>query len=121
MVRGGAGQGDPRLLHGWGVRGFNWEFSTSVQRQLVPRVSLDAGYFRRWYGNLTTTDDSALTPADFDVFSITAPGEPRLPGGGGDTVGGFPDLKPTSLRRAAGHRITLAKAYGRLISHLDSV
>ena len=120
-VTGGAGQWDPRLLRGWGVRGFNWEFSTSVQRQLVPRVSLDAGYFRRWYGNLTTTDDSALTPADFDVFSITAPGEPRLPGGGAYTVAGFRDLKPTSFGRAADNRITFAKAYGRLIRHWNGV
>ena len=50
--RGGAGQWDPRLLSGWGVRGFNWEFSTSVQREVLPQVSVDVGYFRRWYGNL---------------------------------------------------------------------
>jgi hypothetical protein len=120
-VTGGAGQWDPRLLRGWGVRGFNWEFSTSVQRQLIPRVSLDAGYFRRWYGNLTTTDDAALTQADFDVFSITAPGDPRLPGGGGYSVAGLRDLKPTSFGRASDNRITFAKEYGRLIRHWNGV
>ncbi|PYR64182.1 MAG: hypothetical protein DMF88_23665, partial [Acidobacteria bacterium] len=120
-VSGGAGQWDPRLLRGWGVRGYNWEFSTSVQRQLVPRVSADVGYFRRWYGNLTTTDDRALTPADFDTFSIPAPSDPRLPNGGGYTVGGLRDLKPGSFGRPSDNRITFANEFGRYIRHWNGV
>jgi hypothetical protein len=120
-VSGGAGQWDPRLLRGWGVRGFNWEFSASVQRQIVPRISADVGYFRRWYGNLTTTDDRGLTPADFDTFSIPAPADPRLPGGGSYTVGGLRDLKPASFGRPSDNRITFAKEFGRYIRHWNGV
>jgi hypothetical protein len=112
---------DPRLLHGWGVRGYNWEFSTSVQRQIVPRVSMDAGYFRRWYGNLTTTDDRAISPADFDTFSIPAPSDPRLPGGGGYTVAGLMDLKPAAFGRPSDNTITFAKNYGTYIRHWNGV
>jgi hypothetical protein len=48
---------DPRTIHGWGRRPYNWEFSTSVQHEIVPRVSANLGYFRRWYGNFTITDN----------------------------------------------------------------
>ena len=42
---------DPATLSGWRARPADWEFSTSVQRQLAPRVGLDVGYYRRWYTN----------------------------------------------------------------------
>ena len=38
---------DPRSIQGFGTRPYNWEFSTSVQQQVLPRVSMDVGYFRR--------------------------------------------------------------------------
>jgi len=120
-VTGGAGQWDPKLLHGWGVRGFNWEFSTSVQRQIVRGISIDAGYFRRWYGNLTTTDDRALAPADFDTFNVFAPSDSRLPDGGNFTVGGLRDLKPVSFGRPSDNRITFAKEFGRSIRHWNGM
>jgi len=120
-VTGGAGQWDPKLLHGWGVRGFNWEFSTSVQRQIVRGISIDAGYFRRWYGNLTTTDDRALAPADFDTFNVLAPSDSRLPDGGNFTVGGLRDLKPVSFGRPSDNRITFAKEFGRSIRHWNGM
>ena len=63
---------DPDLLNGWGTRFNNWEFSTSVQHEILPRVSVDVGYFRRWYGNFAINDNLAWTAADFDTFSVTA-------------------------------------------------
>ena len=80
---------DPDLLSGWGKRQFNWEFSAGVQHELANRVSADFGYFRRAYGNLIVTDNRTISAADFDTFSITAPKDPRLPGGGGYTIAGL--------------------------------
>src|SRR5205814_8597416 len=69
---------DKDMLTGWGKRNFNWEFSAGVQRDLVPPVSADLTYFRRWYGNFALVDDLAVGPADFDKFTITAPRNRRL-------------------------------------------
>ena len=120
-VTGGGSVWDPKTLRGWGVRGYNWEFSAGVQREIVPRVSVDLSYFRRSYGNLTVTDDRALTAADFDTFSITAPADARLPDGGGYSVGGLRNLKPGSFGRPSSNYVTFADAYGNQIQRWNGV
>jgi len=60
---------DPEVLTGWGKRFSNWEFTTSVQHELLPRLSVDLQYARRWYGNFRTMDDLAIGPADYDRFT----------------------------------------------------
>jgi hypothetical protein len=64
---------DPDALFGWGKRGYNWEFGLGVQREVLPRVSVDVGYFSRWYGNSRVTDNVALGPTEFTAYSVTAP------------------------------------------------
>src|SRR4029453_1194235 len=79
---------DPEILGGWGHRAYNWETSVGVQQELLPRISVDVSYFRRWFGNFATTDNLAVTPADFTSFTINAPTDSRLPNGGGYPVTG---------------------------------
>jgi hypothetical protein len=83
------GSFDPELLEGWGVRPSDWQVGVSVQQQLLPRVSVEVGYFRRWLQNFTTVDNLSVAATDFDRFSVTAPSDPRLPGGGGNVVQGL--------------------------------
>ena len=97
---------DPAVLSN---RIYNWELSAQVQHEIVSRVSVNAGYFRRWYGNLRVQDNLNIAPTDYSPYSVTAPVDPRLPGGGGYTVGGLFD--PNFLA-ATNNVIALAQNYG---------
>jgi hypothetical protein len=116
---------DPATLSGWGVRGGEdvgdpghyWQFSTGVQRELMPRVSLDVSYFRTWYGGFIINDNRAVGPEDFEQYRITAPVDPRLPGGGGYTVSGLYDIKPSKFGVAADDYITFADNFGKQTRH----
>jgi len=89
---------DPEWAQGgWGKRGYNWERSISVQHELVPNVSVGAGFMYRSYGNFTITDNAAVGRSDFDTFCITAPRDSRLPGGGGNQICGLYDVKPAAV------------------------
>jgi hypothetical protein len=84
----------PEVTEGFGRRQSNWAASAELQHQLVPGLSVSGGYYRRWFSNFTQTDNLAVVPADYDPFSVAAPADPRLPGGGGYTVSGLYDLRP---------------------------
>ena len=83
---------DPALLTGWGLRPSDWSFGASVMRELLPRVSLEVGYYRRWWGNFFVTDNRAVAASDYSSFSVVAPVDSRLPGGGGNTISGLFDV-----------------------------
>jgi hypothetical protein len=67
------------VAKGWFHRGYNWEYSASVQHELLPRVAVSAAYFRRSYGNFTHTDALTVAPTDYGGYCINAPTDPRLP------------------------------------------
>jgi hypothetical protein len=71
---------DPRILTGWGVRPWNWEFSTGIQHELFPRVSVDLTYYRRIYGGFLVTDNTANVRGDFTPYQLSVPADGRLPG-----------------------------------------
>jgi hypothetical protein len=102
---------DEDVLRGWGVRPFNWEFSAGVQQEIVPRVSANVAYYRRWYGNFGVTDNLAVEPSDYDPYSIAIPANPDLPGGGGGRVTGLYDLNPSKAGRV-NNLFALASDYG---------
>ncbi len=87
----------PDFLEGRGVRPYNWQSSASVQQELGKGMGLTVGYFRTSYGNITVTDNLALTSADFDPFCITAPTDTRLGTISGTQVCGLYDIKPSKF------------------------
>ena len=58
-------------------------------------MSVEVGYTRRWLNNFTVTDNLLVAPTDYGKFSVTAPSDPRLPGGGGYTVSSLFDVNPS--------------------------
>ena len=90
---------DQDWAFGWGNRPGNWEMSVSIQQELLPRLSVDVGYFRRAFHNLSIEDNRAVGAADYDQFSVTVPTDSRLPGGGGYSLNAV-DINPNSIRVA---------------------
>jgi hypothetical protein len=82
----------PDVTEGWFNRSSNWATSAEVQHELFRGFSVSGGYYHRSFSNFTATDNLLLAPSDFDPYSITAPQDPRLPNGGGYTVGGLYDV-----------------------------
>jgi hypothetical protein len=101
---------DPKLLGGWGVRPGDWQFAASIQQAILPRLSVETGYYRRWLVNFSVEDNLQLTPADFDSFSVRVPDDPRLPTAG-QTITGLYDVKATKFGQSNSYA-TLAKNYG---------
>ena len=105
---------------GWGNRGYNWEYSTSIQHELLPRVGIDVGYFRRWYGNFTTTETRGITSADYSPYTVRAPSDPRLPDGGGYLIEGLYNLNPNKVGVGTSYT-TFSKNFGKQIEHWNGV
>ena len=113
---------DPNAVNGWGKRPFDWEFTTDVQQQVMPRVSVDVGYFRRWYGNFGVNDNLSLGPNDFDTFCITAPTSSLLPSNvSGSQICGLYNVKPNLFSVPAQNYVTEASNYGKQIEHWNGV
>ena len=82
------------VTSGFGARRNNWEYSLGIEQEILPRTSLDVAYWRRVQGNFSVTDNVLVEPGDFDEYCVTAPTDPRLPGGGGNEICGLYDVNP---------------------------
>jgi hypothetical protein len=108
------------ILRGWGARDYFWDLSAEVQHQLTSGMSMTAGYYRNWSNHFSSagafdpgaTDNLQVTPADFSPYCVTAPRDPRLPGGGGYQVCGLYDVAPAKFG-LVDNLITRVSHYGK--------
>jgi hypothetical protein len=84
------------VTEGFGVRPYVWQTSAAVQQELRPGTSVELGYYRTSFGGFTSTDNLAVTPADYDPYCITIPQDSRLPGAGTQACGLY-DVKPSKF------------------------
>ena len=82
-VSGNIQQVNQATLRGWGVRQNDWQWGLTLQQEILPRMSVEVAYNRRWFLGAKVTDNTLRGPQDYEEFTITAPVDSRLPGGGG--------------------------------------
>ncbi len=102
---------DPAVLEGWGVREADWQFGLSLQQQVLPRVGVEVGYNRRWFQNFLVTDNTLVGPSDYEPWTITAPRDPDLPGGGGYPVTQYA-ITPAAFARGSQSVLTRETNFG---------
>jgi len=83
---------------------------------VLPRVSVDIGYFRRVFGNFFATDNRAQN--NFTQFQLTVPTDARLPNSG-QMVGAF-DVDPTQFG-LIDNFVTKSDNFGTQTQHWNGV
>jgi hypothetical protein len=112
---------NPALLTGWGVRPNDWQWGLTVQQQVIPRVSAEIGYSHRWFKGVQVTDNVNRDPSQYDKYTVTAPTDSRLAGGGGYPIDIY---VPTAAaaKVAAQNYVTFETDFGpERTNHYDGV
>ncbi len=112
---------DPTLLSGWGVRSGDWQWGASVQQQVLPRMSVELSYLRRWLVNFPVLDNRARAPEDHTSFGVVAPTDSRLPNGGGYTVTGLYNPTAAAAARLNDNYQTLDTKIAKQTQGADSI
>jgi hypothetical protein len=99
----------PGVLEGYGKRDHNWDFTTEIQHELIQGLAVTGGwyhntggYYRYAFGQPFSskervTDNILVGPGDYDEYCVTAPSDPKLPGGGGYPVCGLYNITPSKF------------------------
>jgi carboxypeptidase family protein len=98
------------VTHGFGKRPYNWQGSVGLSHQLRQGVGLEVAYFRSSFGNFVVTDNTRVTPQDYDPYCIPVPNDSRLPTGG--QICGLYDLNPSKFSQVQ-NVVRAASDFGR--------
>jgi Carboxypeptidase regulatory-like domain len=108
-----------KILHG--LRPWDYQFGVAVQQQVTSRVSAEVQWNKRWFYGYYVSRNQSLDPvADWNVYSITAPTDSRLPGGGGYAITGLHDVVPSKFGQA-NFQIQAANDYGNQYQYWSGV
>ena len=110
----------PQLLNG--LRPWDYQIGLAVQQQIASRVSVEVSYNKRWFDGMYVPRNLALTneATSWNSYSITAPTDPRLPGGGGYAINGLNDVNP-ALFGQTNFQVQPAGSYGGETFYWDGV
>jgi hypothetical protein len=111
---------EPKILNGWGVRPSDWNLGVSIEHQILSRASVSVEHTRRWFRGFFVADNLALQPSDLTPFSLVAPSDSRLPGGGGYVVSGLYDVIPERSGEV-NNLIADSRGYGRWRQYFNGV
>jgi hypothetical protein len=101
---------DPAWITGWGKRPYNWQASINIDREVLPNLVVNAGYFRTWFGNFMVTDNLRVTPDDYSPYCVTVPVDERLPLSGQQLCGLY-DINPNAFGQVD-NLVTRNNGYG---------
>jgi hypothetical protein len=91
-----------------------------VQQQLLSRMSIEVAYHRRWFNGFTLSDNLLTAASDYAPYSVTAPLDSRLPGGGGYVVQGLYDVRP-ALSGQIDNFVTDSQRFGAWYQYFNGV
>jgi hypothetical protein len=111
---------DPGFLNGWYKRPYMWQDNIQVQQELRPGVALNVAFFNVWYGNFTTTINTAATPGDYSPYCVTAPTDARLGSYSGQQICGLYDVNPAKFGKVQ-NLVELSSNLGKEYQHFDGV
>ncbi len=121
---------DPSVNSGWGIRTGDWQWGGSIQQQLLPRVSAEFSYQRRWLLNFSATDNRATANSDYDSYSLIVPVDQfnqQAQTRGVDAVSvptqiaNLYAITAAAAGRTTDNFVTLAKNYGDQTNSTDSL
>ncbi|HEY3886888.1 MAG TPA: carboxypeptidase-like regulatory domain-containing protein, partial [Vicinamibacterales bacterium] len=100
------------VTQGYGKRPYSWEGVAGVQRELWSRAQVAFNYYYRSFSNFSVTENTATSATDYSTYCVTAPVDPRLPGGGGNQICGYYDVNPNKFGQVLS-LITQASDFGK--------
>ena len=101
---------NPAVLNGWGVRPHDWQYTWTVQQELLPRIAVEFSYAHRSFHGFFVTDDlnrrEGGVASYYETYTLMAPDDERLAGGGGYPVTVY---VPTAAANNVAPRLYLTK------------
>jgi hypothetical protein len=109
----------PQILNG--LRPWDYQVGVAVQQQVTPRISAEVQWNKRWFYGYYVPKNLAVDPTtDWNVYSISAPADSRLPGGGGYTISGLHDIVPNKFGQST-VQIQAANNFGNQYQYWSGV
>ena len=98
------------MLSGWGVRPGDYQYTVTLQQELLPRVSADFSYTHRSVPRLLRhrrpEPRAGGVSSYYETYTLTAPQDSRLADGGGYPITVY---VPTAAANAVAPRLYLTR------------